>query len=193
MSIKKMRIRLYKSFHFCYNRRMKNSPEALKRRNEKRKYWRETIDKSTIPPFIIRICNNCGEEKEHLFNSSFTSKGLPEYKTRCQDCLNLTYKDYKKRNRQQITEKSRDKKNLVKLRAIEYLGGSCIVCGYNKSARALTFHHRNRDEKEYTISQIKDWSWNKIQNELDKCDLVCFNCHMEIEEEFDNNKNNVQT
>jgi len=53
-------------------------------------------------------------------------------------------------------------------------------------AAALTFHHRNPDEKEFTLGQIKDNNWDKIIKELKKCDLVCFNCHMEIHEKLNN-------
>jgi len=34
-----------------------------------------------------------------------------------------------------------------------------------------------------------DWSWERVKAELDKCELVCFNCHMEMEDEFERRKN----
>ena len=58
--------------------------------------------------------------------------------------------------------------------------GKCIICGYNKSLHALTFHHRNPEEKEGTVGQMLDWSWDKLKAELDKCDLLCSNCHKEL-------------
>lgn len=66
--------------------------------------------------------------------------------------------------------------------AVEYLGGKCIICGYNKCLWALEFHHRNPEEKEsggpYALAPWRSFEKNK--EELDKCDLVCCRCHREI-------------
>ena len=69
---------------------------------------------------------------------------------------------------------------LMKQKAIEYLGGKCSICGYNKCSRALEFHHINPDEKDNTISNLYNYSWEKIKKELDKCILLCANCHREL-------------
>lgn len=68
----------------------------------------------------------------------------------------------------------------MKAKAVAYKGGRCILCGYNKSNRALTFHHRDPSEKEFTIGSITVKAWDFIKKELEKCDLLCYNCHMEI-------------
>lgn len=68
----------------------------------------------------------------------------------------------------------------LKEKAIDYKGGKCNICGYNYCNRALEFHHRNPKEKEFNISVKKSASWDKIRIEIDKCDLVCANCHREI-------------
>ena len=47
---------------------------------------------------------------------------------------------------------------------------------------ALHFHHRNPAEKDFSISGAHARSWVSISGELDKCDLVCANCHAEIHE-----------
>jgi len=66
-----------------------------------------------------------------------------------------------------------------KLRAIEYLGGKCVVCGYNKCPAAMDFDHLDPSQKEFAISGKHCMAWNKIQAELDKCQLLCANCHRE--------------
>lgn len=78
--------------------------------------------------------------------------------------------------------KSFRKKN--KERAIEYKGGKCVKCGYNKCNSALEFHHIDPNEKDFSVSQNMNMSWDKIKKELDKCILVCSNCHREIHEEL---------
>lgn len=73
------------------------------------------------------------------------------------------------------------RKKIIKLKAIEYKGGKCIICGYNKCTRALTFHHLIPEEKEFGLS---NWAsaikWERIKLELDKCVLLCQNCHSEV-------------
>ena len=67
--------------------------------------------------------------------------------------------------------------------AIEYKGGECVICGYNKCSRALCFHHVNPEDKSFGISANGfTRSWEKTKNELDKCVLLCSNCHMEFHE-----------
>lgn len=69
----------------------------------------------------------------------------------------------------------------VKEMAVEYLGGKCQICGYNKYIGALEFHHRDPKEKDFSIG-YKGYtrSWKRVKKELDKCDLLCSNCHKEM-------------
>lgn len=70
----------------------------------------------------------------------------------------------------------------LKLKAIAYKGGKCNCCGYNKYPTALEFHHLDRENKDFTISKIAHTrSWIRIENEIDKCELLCANCHREHE------------
>lgn len=75
---------------------------------------------------------------------------------------------------------SHDRQLAQKQRAIEYKGGKCYVCGYNKYYGALEFHHLNPDTKEFSISELRTYTWNRLKIELDKCMLLCRNCHAEI-------------
>ena len=67
-----------------------------------------------------------------------------------------------------------------KIKAVEYKGGKCIRCGYSKRLAALTFHHRLPGAKEFQISCGSCRSWERVRAELDKCDLLCSNCHLEL-------------
>ena len=64
-------------------------------------------------------------------------------------------------------------------KALEYKGGKCSVCGYDRCVAALEYHHVDPASKEFTISGCIR-SWEKTKAELDKCILVCANCHREI-------------
>lgn len=72
-----------------------------------------------------------------------------------------------------------DRYLLLKIKAIEYKGGKCIKCGYDKCYAAFDFHHRNPLEKEFSWHFMRRKSWDTIKTELDKCDLLCANCHRE--------------
>jgi hypothetical protein len=72
----------------------------------------------------------------------------------------------------------------LKLKAIEYKGGKCQRCGYDKCFAALQFHHRNREEKSFELSLIQKTKLESVKDKLDKCDLLCANCHAEVEQEF---------
>lgn len=67
-----------------------------------------------------------------------------------------------------------------KIKAIEYKGGSCTSCGYAKHYSALEFHHPNPLEKDCDWNKLRLKSWDKITSELDKCILLCSNCHREV-------------
>lgn len=65
----------------------------------------------------------------------------------------------------------------IKAKAVDFLGGACKGCGYTKCIAALEFHHRDPREKDFKISA--SLSWEVIERELSKCDLLCANCHRE--------------
>lgn len=69
----------------------------------------------------------------------------------------------------------------LKNKCVEYKGGECEKCGYSKCNRALEFHHLNPKNKKFNISGSHCRSWEVVKEELDKCILVCSNCHKEIE------------
>ena len=63
--------------------------------------------------------------------------------------------------------------------AIALLGGQCSKCGYSRCQEALDFHHVNPKGKEFTVSSFFNLSWKRIQKEVEKCVLLCANCHRE--------------
>ena len=66
-----------------------------------------------------------------------------------------------------------------KEKAVEYKGGKCQDCGYDKCIAALEFHHLDPASKEANWNKIRLWEWSRVENELDKCSLLCSNCHRE--------------
>lgn len=84
----------------------------------------------------------------------------------------------------QTAEKQKEKGTERKQVLVEYKGGKCIVCSYNKCLRSLSFHHRIPSEKSFSLDlrNLTNRNWNSILKEVEKCDLLCMNCHMEVED-----------
>ena len=69
----------------------------------------------------------------------------------------------------------------LRLMAIQYKGGECQICGYKICAQALEFHHLDPKIKDFGISASGSTrAWKLTQHELDKCVMLCANCHREI-------------
>lgn len=70
----------------------------------------------------------------------------------------------------------RDRVRIIKI------SKGCQICGYKKCARALTFHHPDDNKtKNCSYRGIHYlWTWQKIEEEMNKCIIVCSNCHAEI-------------
>ena len=79
------------------------------------------------------------------------------------------------------TEATQKRREKIKVMAIAYKGGKCQCCGYDKCSQALEFHHVDPTQKDFGLG-AKGYtrSWEKNKEELDKCVMVCANCHREI-------------
>ncbi len=56
----------------------------------------------------------------------------------------------------------------------------CEICGENHPA-TLDFHHKEPDQKEFIVSKtICRWSWSSVKKEIDKCIVLCSNCHRKL-------------
>ena len=72
----------------------------------------------------------------------------------------------------------------LKARCVVYKGGRCerVGCGYSRSVAALDFHHRDKSKKDFSISSGTYRKWAYVVKELDKCIMLCSNCHREEHE-----------
>ena len=75
----------------------------------------------------------------------------------------------------------RKRRRKIRIMALEYKGGKCERCGYNRCPEALEFHHATSSEKDFSVSSRGyTRSWDRVKKELDKCILLCANCHREV-------------
>lgn len=76
-----------------------------------------------------------------------------------------------------------DKRRLeLKFKAVQYKGGKCEQCGYIGCIAAFDFHHLDPSLKSFAVSTNPHTrSWERVKEEVDKCLLLCANCHRTVE------------
>lgn len=139
----------------------------------------------------MRKCLECGNSiplklriEDKIYNLSS--------RKRCLDCLPFKSGRWKTKNtkkyiyseakRKAWTRNTTNRRREFSRKAIKYKGGACQICGYNKCDRALDFHHIDPSTKLFSIANCSyRYSWDKVEAELDKCLLLCANCHREVE------------
>lgn len=120
----------------------------------------------------LKKCNFCLIEKPVSEFQKAGSKigGAIKYKATCKSCL--PKKMYTRLH------------DILKKSNREY---KCESCGYDKNYGALQFHHLDPLEKEYEIGGMKEMAIEKIELEINKCAVLCANCHTEYHNPHLNN------
>ncbi len=85
---------------------------------------------------------------------------------------------YRERINLSQTDRAYVQKWSNKIKATNILGGQCSKCGI-KDIFVLDFHHV-KDDKEKEVGKLLNKNWKTISNEIDKCILLCRNCHQEM-------------
>lgn len=112
---------------------------------------------------IHNICEKCNKHYEYIRKKGHTMK-------LCGTCRIGQYR-----------------KNLAVKYKLEN-GGKCSICGYSKCLAALHFHHKNSKDKINIVSRLYNRKSEVINKEIEKCILICANCHAEIHFNMKNNK-----
>ena len=153
------RIKIDGKIHNISARKYCLSCSPFKNHNTKKLHL--SLDKDKDPN--IRYCPKCNLDKHtSLFYNRKTKSGGSSY---CKECHNDHTADRRLKN---------------KKRCVEYKGNKCQMCGYNKYLGSLAFHHVDPSMKLNEISNLIFHDFEKIKPELEKCKLVCLNCHAEI-------------
>ena len=83
--------------------------------------------------------------------------------------------------RQYLIRAVHKRRKKIRQMAVEYKGGKCERCGYDRYIEALEFHHVNSSKKDFNVSQRGyTRSWKRVVEELEKCIMLCANCHREL-------------
>jgi len=111
-----------------------------------------------------KFCARC-EKRKPLSDFYKRRRGPNDFTPYCRTCHNA----------QTVKRQQRLKKM-----AVDYKGGCCQSCGYSKYVGALEFHHSEPEHKDFGIARFNRTSFSeRIKKELDKCILLCANCHRE--------------
>lgn len=116
------------------------------------------------------------EKALDLANKGYNKKQIAKELNLTYETVRLYFNETRRKNAQDAVARHR---KLVKLKAIDYSGGKCIKCSYNKCVEALAFHHIDPSIKEVRISSGNSRSWDYIKSEIDKTIILCHNCHAE--------------
>ena len=123
------------------------------------------------------------------FESSDLTRFIPDKRKKhgvdryCKDCNNKRVKEIYHStgyDKQAQFQKNKERHRKKKVKSIEYLGGRCIHCDVaydGANAPIFDFHHVDPKEKELPPATALAYSWERLKTELDKCILLCSNCH----------------
>lgn len=112
-------------------------------------------------------------ERGKLGLCKYCAKKALKGRSGCRKCLNRFSS-----NRRKYWKLKQDTKQDRRLELIKLSSGECSDCGYSENPAAFEFDHV-RGKKKAAISNMLNVlnSWETILQELEKCELVCANCH----------------
>ena len=134
---------------------------------------------------ILTFHHLCGAEKEKditkmLKSNPDNAKLAEELGKTILLCRNCHFELHHEERVDKAPSKDQKIRRGNKKRAVEKLGGKCKICGYDKVLDSLEFHHVDKERKLYTISDKLTNKWETIEIELEKCELLCSNCHQKV-------------
>jgi hypothetical protein len=117
-------------------------------------------------------CNTCFIDKD---KDNFS--GRRKYCNAChaKKSRERYLKDFKVREK--IKQNTYERITQNKEKAVEYLGGKCLDCNGIFPKEVYDFHHVDPSTKEKELTSARFQSWDNYKKELDKCVLLCSNCH----------------
>jgi hypothetical protein len=125
-----------------------------------------------------RTCYKCSLTKQELlFKKKYKRNGAPGYTNKCLDCTAQENKDWIIANRELSNHRAKVRRWERKARAVEHKGGVCEHCKQSFHPSAFDFHHLDSGEKHKDPGLMMSHSDASLFKELDKCILLCANCH----------------
>ena len=111
---------------------------------------------------------------------------IKEYQLEHKEEIKKRSKEYNIKHKEESKKYSKEYNSKKKQEAVQYKGGKCQLCGYDKYSGALEFHHIDPTQKDFAIGKNHSASFASLKPELDKCVLLCANCHREVHANLQN-------
>ena len=135
----------------------------------------------------MRRCCVCKEEKEldEFRIKKYNKSGEPIYQAICIDCNKEYQREHYRRNKKLYKAKAREYDKKYKIAVYEFLlefcRGGCEYCDEREFA-CLQFNHLEPEVKDFNIAMMisNKMPLQRIREEIEKCEVVCANCHMKI-------------
>lgn len=126
----------------------------------------------------MKICGACKEIKPL---DEFNRKG-ERYQSKCRECQRLWYKNYYDNSpveKDRLTAKAEKEKAELRKIIIDAKAVPCADCGQQYPSYVMDFDHLR--DKSFSIGNAAQRGWSKIKvlAEIEKCEVVCSNCHRE--------------
>lgn len=138
--------------------------------------WRRTgsIPVACTTMVKVKRCGKCGTVSDNFAIRKRNKDGLQNW---CRLCNSVYSRSRYQRIRPRRLEQNRNWLLATKAKLLAFKQTqSCMDCG-NTDWRVFEFDH-TEDNKVGNVSDLlKSWSWDRLKTEIEKCDLVCANCH----------------
>ncbi len=124
----------------------------------------------------MKQCTACKEEKP-LSEFYVNRSGNQGVFAKCKVCTYKYSREWKVKNRDKNNAHSRKMKAKRKQYYVDLMGGKCADCKQSYPLCVFDFHHTDPDKKDVSIATSLNNSLRYIEKEIDKCVLLCANCH----------------
>lgn len=146
----------------------------------KKRHFKKVYDNAEM------ICCGCGCGKQIKNKDKYgrDKKFISGHNNRKYKDLTQHKREWNHRNRESRYESKVQRGHRLKARVIQHLDNKCVKCGlsYNgKNACIFQTHHKNPTQKNFSINTrtLINYAWKKILEEMNKCVLMCANCHFQ--------------
>lgn len=125
----------------------------------------------------MKNCYKCNKTKD--ISEFSINKNKPDgLNLECKECANKYMKEYYRKNKHKHLKAVEKQVCYRRAKVAKYkMNKGCNRCGYKEHPSALSFHHIEKEDKKFTIGCNIHLPWDILLEEIEKCEVLCMNCH----------------
>lgn len=126
----------------------------------------------------MKACIKCGDTKPlNQFRDRKLKSGKSVKNNKCIECLKAYSRQHYKHNPKMYGGKTSQRRTIAQHQMLNYLSNkSCFDC-HNTDFRVLEFDHISNKKMNVSSMVAGGYAWSTILSEIQKCEIVCANCH----------------